>query len=86
MDDLNGREDTPKTCPLPIGINHISPNEQRSFGPFADDSQAGSFRPREQRAAGDPVDRPIPRIAPRNSAVGAAREASLIDDEIRART
>jgi hypothetical protein len=51
MDDLNGGEDTPKTTLRPIGITHISPNEQRSFEPFADDSEAATFRGWMQRAA-----------------------------------
>jgi len=39
MDDLNGREDTPKTERPPIGITHISPNEQRCISPSAEDLQ-----------------------------------------------
>jgi len=81
MDDLNGREDTPKTCRTPIGINHISPKEQRSFGPFADDSRARRFRTRAQRAARIPVDRPIPCIAPEIALAAGAFGASLIDDK-----
>jgi hypothetical protein len=37
MDDLNGRKDTPKKQLTPIGMNHISPNEQRWIAPAAED-------------------------------------------------
>src|ERR1700761_1166287 len=50
MDDLNGREDTPKNSPAPIGITHISPNEQRWFAPSSEDLQAaGETRRRNAR-------------------------------------
>jgi uncharacterized membrane protein (UPF0127 family) len=57
MDDLNGRKDTPKRGPGPIGINHISPNEQRWIGRAAEDLRGGvivTLAPR-QRPQAKPV-------------------------------
>jgi hypothetical protein len=70
MDDLNGRKDTPKTALLPIGINHISPNEQRWIGALAEDPQAGG---REARAPGPEQDSPGPAIPVHAARNGAPR-------------
>src|ERR1700744_3591954 len=64
MDDLNGREDTPKTGHTPIGITHISPNEQRWIGPPAEHLQACSAKGSRNARPSRPVDRPFPCMPP----------------------